>query len=223
MVLKISQIKITVPEGSTSVNVYAIIKEGYWISFDSDGGSIVDSQFVLNGDKLTLNKSTTPTKPGYSFDGWYNGLSKVENGATVTSPMTLKAHWNAAQVNYTVIHWWENADDDGYSFHESETKTGLTGTEVNAAAKSYNGFTTQPVTKKTIKGDGSTIVSVYYKRNIYKVEFFDARGRTQYKDLTIELNTVRILVNNGQQRMEVQHGLLKIMVQRIKQILILCH
>ncbi len=178
--------KITVPEGSTSVNVYAIIKEGYWISFDSDGGSIVDSQFVSNGDKLTLNKSTTPTKPGYSFDGWYNGLSKVENGATVTSPMTLKAHWNAAQVNYTVIHWWENADDDGYSFHESETKTGLTGTEVNAAAKSYNGFTTQPVTKKTIKGDGSTIVSVYYKRNIYKVEFFDARGRTQYKDLTIE-------------------------------------
>ena len=178
--------KITVPEGSTSVNVYAIIKEGYWISFDLDGGSIVDSQFVLNGDKLTLNKSTTPTKPGYSFDGWYNGLSKVENGATVTSPMTLKAHWNAAQVNYTVIHWWENADDDGYSFHESETKTGLTGTEVNAAAKSYNGFTTQPVTKKTIKGDGSTIVSVYYKRNIYKVEFFDARGRTQYKDLTIE-------------------------------------
>ena len=178
--------KIKVPEGSTSVNVYAIIKEGYWISFDSDGGSIVDSQFVLNGDKLTLNKSTTPTKPGYSFDGWYNGLSKVENGTTVTSPMTLKAHWNAAQVNYTVIHWWENADDDGYSFHESETKTGLTGTEVNAAAKSYNGFTTQPVTKKTIKGDGSTIVSVYYKRNIYKVEFFDARGRTQYKDLTIE-------------------------------------
>ena len=100
--------------------------------------------------------------------------------------MTLTAHWKAAQVNYTVIHWWENADDDGYSFHESETRTGLTGTEVNAAAKSYNGFTAQPVTKKTIKGDGSTIVSVYYKRNIYKVEFFDVRGRTQYKDLTIE-------------------------------------
>ena len=178
--------KITVPEGSTSVNVYAIIKEGYWVSFDSDGGSIVDSQCVLHGDTLTLGKDTTPTKPGYTFDGWYNGLSKVENGATVASSMTLTAHWKAAQVNYTVIHWWENADDDGYSFHESETRTGLTGTEVNAAAKSYNGFTAQPVTKKTIKGDGSTIVSVYYKRNIYKVEFFDVRGRTQYKDLTIE-------------------------------------
>ena len=177
--------KIAVPTDKTSVNVYAIIKEGYWISFDSDGGSIIDSQFVLHGDKLVLDKSTTPTKPGYTFAGWYNGLSKVENGATVTNPMTLKAHWNAAQVNYTVIHWWENADDDEYSFYESETKTGLTGTEVNAAAKSYNGFTAQPVTKKTIKGDGSTIVSVYYKRNIYKVEFFEWYGWKQYEDLTI--------------------------------------
>ena len=164
--------KITVPEGSTSVNVYAIIKEGYWISFDSDGGSIVDSQFVLNGDKLTLDKSTTPTKPGYTFAGWYNDSGKVENGATVTSPMTLTAHWKAARVSYTVIHWWENADDDGYSFHESENKTGMTGTEANAKTKSYEGFTAQPVTKKTIKGDGSTIVSVYYKRNVYEVEFY---------------------------------------------------
>ena len=176
---------ITVPTDKTSINVYAIIKEGYWISFDSDGGSIVDSQFVLHGDKLVLGKDTTPTKPGYTFAGWYNGLSKVENGATVTTPMTLKAHWNAAQVSYTVIHWWENADDDGYSFHESENKTGMTGKDANAKTKSYDGFTAQPVTKKTIKGDGSTIVSVYYKRNIYKVEFFEWYGWKQYEDLTI--------------------------------------
>ena len=86
--------------------------------------------------------------------------------------MTLKAHWKATKVSYTVIHWWENADDDEYSFHESENKTGLTGTEANAKAKSYDGFTAQPVTKKTIKGDGSTIVSVYYKRNVYYVKFY---------------------------------------------------
>ena len=161
---------IAVPEGSTSVNVYAIIKEGYWVTFDSDGGSAIDSQFVF--DKISLNDQTTPTKPGYTFDGWYNGTEKVENGEIITSSMTLKAHWKATEVNYTVIHWWENADDDGYSFHESENKTGLTGTEANAKAKSYEGFTAQPVTKKTIKGDGSTIVSVYYKRNVYEVKFY---------------------------------------------------
>ena len=91
--------KISVPADQTSVNVYAIIKEGYWVSFNSDGGSIVDSQFVLHGDNLVLDKSTTPTKPGYTFDGWYNGLTKVENGATVTSPMNLTAHWKATSTS----------------------------------------------------------------------------------------------------------------------------
>ena len=176
---------IAVPTDKTSVNVYAIIKEGYWISFDSDGGSIVDSQFVLNGDKLTLNESTTPAKPGYTFDGWYDESSKVENGATVTNPMTLKAYWNAAEVRYTVIHWWENADDDGYSFHESEELHGLTGESTAALAKSYTTsgknirgesvkdkvFTASTISQKTIKGDGSTIVNVYYKRKKYTMHF----------------------------------------------------
>ena len=191
--------KITVPKGSTSVNVYAIIKEGYWISFDSDGGSIVDSQFVLNGGQLDLNENTNPTKPGYTFDGWYNGPTKVEKGTTVTSPMTLKAHWSATQVSYTVIHWWENADDNEYSFHESETETGLTGSEVNAKAKSYEGFTAQPVTKKTIKGDGSTIVSVYYKRNVYEVTFYSfSEGFGLWYKPSKEYTDLKITAKYGQ-------------------------
>ena len=191
--------KITVPKGSTSVNVYAIIKEGYWVTFDSDGGSIVDSQFVLHGDNLVLDKSTTPTKPGYTFDGWYNGLTKVENGATVTSPMTLTAHWKAAKVSYTVIHWWENADDDGYSFHESQELQGLTGATTTAAAKSYTikgknihgkdtsdkVFTATTIEQKTIKGDGSTIVNVYYKRKTYTMHFKErSYSRTDYTTIT---------------------------------------
>ena len=184
---------ITVPEGSTSVNVYAIIKEGYWVSFDSDGGSAIDSQFVF--DKISLNDQTTPTRPGYKFDGWYDGITKVDNGAAVSSPMTLKAQWKAKEVSYTVIHWWENADDDGYSFHESENKTGLTGTEANAKAKSYDGFTAQPVTKKTIKGDGSTIVSVFYKRNVYDVKFYSF---SSWFTSSEEYTNLRITAKYGQ-------------------------
>ena len=191
--------KITVPNGSTSVNVYAIIKAGYWISFNSDGGSIVDSQFVLHGDKLVLDKSTTPTKPGYTFDGWYNGLTKVENGATVTSPMNLTAHWKAAKVSYTVIHWWENADDDEYAFHESQELQGLTGATTTAVAKSYTVdgknifgesvndkvFTATTIEQKTIKGDGSTIVNVYYKRKTYTMHFKERQNsRTDLSTIT---------------------------------------
>ena len=188
---------IAVPEGSTSVNVYAIIKKGNWVTFDSDGGSAIDSQFVF--DKISLNDQTTPTKPGYEFAGWYNGTEKVENDATISSPMTLTAHWIPKQVSYTVIHWWENADDDGYSFHESENKTGLTGTEANAKSKSYDGFTAQPVTKKIIKGDGSTIVSVYYKRNVYDVKFY-SYGSYNFWDYTKpeEYVNLRITAKYGQ-------------------------
>ena len=191
--------KISVPADQTSVNVYAIIKEGYWVSFNSDGGSIVDSQFVLHGDKLVLGKDTTPTKPDYSFDGWYNGLTKVENGATVTSPMTLTAHWKAAKVSYTVIHWWENADNDEYSFHESQELQGLTGATTTAAAKSYTikgkdihgedtsdkVFTATTIEQKTIKGDGSTIVNVYYKRKTYTMHFKErSNSRKDYTTIT---------------------------------------
>ena len=188
---------IAVPEGSTSVNVYAIIKEGYWVTFDSNGGSAIDSQFVF--DKISLNDQTTPTKPGYKFDGWYNGSDKVENGSAVTTPMTLKAHWKATKVSYTVIHWWENADDDGYSFHESQELQGLTGETTAAVAKSYttNGknihgksvtdkvFTASAISQKTIKGDGSTIVNVYYKRKKYTMHFKEySNSRTDLSTIT---------------------------------------
>ena len=191
--------KISVPADQTSVNVYAIIKEGYWVSFNSDGGFIVDSQFVLHGDKLVLGKDTKPTKPGYTFDGWYNGLTKVENGATVTSPMTLTAHWKAAKVSYTVIHWWENADDNEYAFHESQELQGLTGATTTAAAKSYTikgkdihgedtsdkVFTATTIEQKTIKGDGSTIVNVYYKRKTYTMHFKERQySRTDLSTIT---------------------------------------
>ena len=188
---------IAVPEGSISVNVYAIIKEGYWVTFDSDGGSAIDSQFVF--DKISLNDQTTPTKPGYTFGGWYNGSTKVENGTQITKPMALKAHWTPKQVSYTVIHWWENADDDEYSFHESQELQGLTGATTEAVAKSYTVdgknifgesvndkvFTATTIEQKTIKGDGSTIVNVYYKRKTYTMHFKkEKNSRTDLSTIT---------------------------------------
>ena len=175
---------ITVPTDKTSVNVYAIIKEGYWISFDSDGGSIVDSQFVLNGDKLVLDKNTNPTKPGYTFAGWYNDSTKVENGATVTNPMTLKAHWDAAQVNYTINYWQQKVTDDKnatdaqktYEYVEAETKKATTGTPISAEnLKTYKGFKYNANNSSKdvkISGDGFTIINVYYDRVLCTVNFY---------------------------------------------------
>ena len=176
--------KISVPADQTSVNVYAIIKEGYWVSFNSDGGSIVDSQFVLHGDKLVLGKDTTPTKPGYTFDGWYNGLTKVENGATVTSPMNLTAHWKAAEVNYTINYWQQKVTDDKnatdaqktYEYVEAVTKKATTGTKISATnSKTYKGFKYNANNSSKdveISGDGTTIINVYYDRVLCTVNFY---------------------------------------------------
>ena len=175
---------ITVPTDKTSVNVYAIIKEGYWISFNSDGGSIVDSQFVLHGDNLVLDKSTTPTKPGYRFAGWYNDSGKVENGATVTNPMTLKAHWNATEVSYTINYWQQKVTDDKnatdaqktYEYVEAETKKATTGTPISAEnLKTYKGFKYNANNSSKdvkISGDGTTIINVYYDRVLCTVNFY---------------------------------------------------
>lgn len=188
---------ITVPDGSTSVNVYAIIKEGYWVSFNSDGGSIVDSQFVLHGDNLVLDKSTTPTKPGYTFDGWYNGSTKIETGATVTSPMTLTAHWKAAQVNYTINYWQQKVTDDKnakdaqktYEYVEAVTKKATTGTKISATnSKTYKGFKYNANNSSKdveISGDGTTIINVYYDRVLCTVNFHVDKGGYLWSDWQI--------------------------------------
>lgn len=148
------------------ITLYAKVEKGYWLTFESNGGSYVAPAFYANGTPAAA-PTDDPTKLGYTFDGWYTvSDEKVTDFSTITTAITLYAKWTASQqTKYTVIHFWENANDDKYSFKESETKT-------NATAKSYPGFTAQTITQQDIKGDGSTIVSVKYKRNEYSVKFY---------------------------------------------------
>ena len=162
---------------STNVTLCAIVEKGHWIAFDSDGGSYVEPLFVPKGENYAA--PTAPTKPGYDFDGWYNGNTQFAFDSILDTDLILKAHWaEKKNVQYTVIHRLENADDNNYSYKESETKTGTAGAQTNATAKDtkrvedYKGFTAQTITQETINGDGSTIVNVYYKRNVYTVKFY---------------------------------------------------
>lgn len=155
-----------------SIYLYPIIANGHWITFDSKGGSYVDPQFVTD----TTEEPTAPTKSDYDFAGWYDGDTKFSFGGTLDSNKDLTAHWTAKNaVNYTVIHWLENADDTEYSYKESVQMSGAAGSQTTATAKSYEGFTAQTITQETIAGDGSTIVNVYYKRDVYEVKFYSVK------------------------------------------------
>ena len=167
-----------------NVTLYAKVEKGYWITFDANGGSYTAPVFYANGATAAA-PVTNPTLPGYSFDGWY--LDKeCKNEAIfseITTSTTVYAGWKAADTTYTVIHWQENADDNGYSYVESETKQGASGKQTAATAKSYLGFTAQTITQETIAGDGSTIVNVYYKRNVYDIKFYE-RSQNKWNEIT---------------------------------------
>ena len=162
------------PPGSDTLTLTAKVDKGHWIHFNSDGGSYVAPQFVT-GNTIP---PADPARPGFSFEGWYEESGKQFTfGNQLTSNITLTAHWRSnTSTKYTVIHWQEKADESGWSLHETETKAGRTGAQTAAASKSYPGFTAQTITQQTINGDGSTIVNVYYKRNVYEVKFYVDKG-----------------------------------------------
>lgn len=162
------------PAGSDTLTLTAKVEKGHWIHFNSDGGSYVAPQFVT-GNTIP---PADPARPGFLFEGWYEESgNRFTFGSPLTSNITLTAHWRSnTSTKYTVIHWQEKADESGWSLHETETKTGGTGAQTAAAAKSYDGFTAQTITQQTINGDGSTIVNVYYKRNVYEVKFYVDKG-----------------------------------------------
>lgn len=173
------------------ITLYAKVELGYWLTFESNGGSYVAPAFYANGTPAAAPDK--PTKSGYTFAGWYTdeNLMTAANFGKITATTILYAKWTEdTNTSYTVIHWLENADDDGYSADTKvDTKYGKTGADTAASARSYTGFTAQTITQKAIAGDGSTIVSVYYKRNVYSVRFYSNSGwlspSKEYTDLCI--------------------------------------
>lgn len=173
------------------VTLYPVVAYAHWITYDTQGGTILDPTYVLADAKTA--EPTAPTKIGYKFAGWFTDAactadSMFKFGSSLDKDIKLYAKWNPGTANYTVIHWWENADDSGYSYHRSEMKSGTTGENTQATGTDLqdtqvtgkdlfgntvkaNVFTAKTIDQQVIKGDGSTIVNVYYARAKYTLTF----------------------------------------------------
>lgn len=161
---------------NSNIDLYAKVETGYWITFESNGGSYVEPMFFAAS--ATAQPPAAPVRHGYAFAGWYTdeALTQPANFAQIKVSTKLYAKWTErTDVQYTVQHMIENADNDGYSLKETETKRGQTGALTRATANKYDGFTAQTITQETIEGDGSTMVKVYYKRNVYSVTFWSIK------------------------------------------------
>lgn len=187
----------TIVISGQDIVLYPVVVSAHWVNFDSMGGSWVDPIFVKINEQTKA--PTDPEWAGYRFDGWYTDKEynqKFEFGTTLSESVTLYAKWTPTTVDYTVLYWTENADDDGYSFYDSKTQSGTTGSWTNVAAgRAPDGFeviSENPVEQKVIQGDGSTVVHVYYDRKTYSVRFYTSTRRGE------EIEGLRITAKYGE-------------------------
>ena len=127
------------------------------------------------GAALKLLTQSYVKRAGYAFDGWYTDANCTTAVTEITMPdhdVTLYAKWTAqGGISYTVEHYQQNVAGDDYTLADKESKTGAAGQPTAAESKSYPGFTAQNFDQQTVKGDGSTVVKVYYTRNEYTLTY----------------------------------------------------
>lgn len=112
-------------DGSTVVEIY-YDRNYYLMTFDLDGGYGVEPIYARYGTKIEVD-NTKLKKAGYTFDGWDKEIPKTmpaENTA-------YKASWTATdKVKATVVIWGENADDENYSYIDSNEIYAKPGTTI---------------------------------------------------------------------------------------------
>ena len=71
-------------------------KTNFTVVFNTDGGSVIDAQLVMNGK--TAKQPASPTKDGYTFGGWYSdeALTKPFDFSTnlITKNTVIYAKWS---------------------------------------------------------------------------------------------------------------------------------
>lgn len=165
-------------DGSTVVEVY-YDRYYYLINFNLDGGYGVEPIYARFGAPISVD---TPTKPGYTFESWTPSIPTVMPDHNTS----YKASWKIGESGFTVVFWYENANDNGYSVAGTHTPADVKpGTEKKSEDYKNQSFTgrddkhfTYNAAKAetvTVKGDGSTVLNVYYTRNTYTLTFKDGQ------------------------------------------------
>ncbi len=94
----------------------------YMVSFDANGGSCTTASKSVTYAS-TYGDLPTPTREGYTFTGWYDGETKVEDTTTyqTAGDKTLTARWSADA--YTVTYYVDNSKvtEQGYTYGASIT------------------------------------------------------------------------------------------------------
>lgn len=148
------------------------LRDGYYIAFQSNGGSFVDA--ITGKYNAEIKRPEDPVRLGYTFAGWYEDMDLT---IPYTIPETMPeedrlvyAKWEAADVGYTVVDYIEGTNGT-YEAQTPVKMNGRTEEEVSPVPKEREGFVTPPQLTETVKADGSLVINYYYARNKYTQTF----------------------------------------------------
>ncbi|MGI6051891.1 MAG: InlB B-repeat-containing protein [Bilifractor sp.] len=185
----------TVTLGSENIYLYPKFEEGHYLIFKTgDDATIIEPEFVASGSVTT--EPTDPERAGYTFVGWSttegSTTADFTFGSELTEDTTLYAVWEPATTTYTVLFWKQSVTDNinaadadkTYEYWTSATRTGTTEsyaepTSSDKAKSSVNDgvgfhFNETNSVSVQIKGDGSTILNIYYDRDLITYNFYSS-------------------------------------------------
>lgn len=126
--------------------------------------SIPYDQAVGLGDGIELEKNTASNKYSLRFEL-----------PAVNKDITVNLYYVAGQAQYTVKHYYQNLENDEYTFGREVELTGDIDAYTEAVANNKKGFRCKGIPQTTIAADGTTKVEIYYDREYYTV-VFDVNG-----------------------------------------------
>jgi uncharacterized repeat protein (TIGR02543 family) len=176
---------VSVESNGATVIEIKYTRNYYTLTFNSNGGSSVETQRLKYGATITAGN---PTKLGYTFTGWSN----LPTPATMpAADLELSANWQEnTSADYTVVYWQQKTTGGStasdYDYYETATKTGTVGQTATYDEKSYDGFEFSHADEITITSDGKTVENVYYNRKTYTINLYTLQNRkwTTYKTIS---------------------------------------
>ena len=188
---------VVTADGQASKTLTYTLKDDPYIIFRTQG-SYVQPITAEVGKNIAsrIRDIQPPTRLGYTFAGWeyegktYSNASELAKDlSTMPTVLTyVNAVWKPGKANYTVLAWFENADDDGYTLYSNfEERSGMVGVEVTASAEDiekgennendannpYFGFDYARCENTTILPDGTAVLNLYYDREIWKINYME--------------------------------------------------
>ncbi|MBQ9430140.1 MAG: hypothetical protein IJU44_01175 [Kiritimatiellae bacterium] len=159
---------------------------GWWTSADEQTGVQVSD---ANGNLVVENSDLPTTLEAAAADGAWGGY--ISGGQLMLAKnVELFGRWTAVPTDYTVVIWRQKSTDAAnlpnaekhYDFAQSIPRSAETGSQVSvgseymgyAGSGDYVGFHYSHCdSAKTVAADGTTVLNVYYDRNVHTYRFYN--------------------------------------------------